>query len=559
MSISDLLIMLAAAVLVVPLAQRLKLGSVPGFLLAGVVLGPSATALVTNVNQIQHISEFGVVFLLFAIGIELNPRRFWRMRQLVFGLGLLQVSLSGLLLSAILYYGFNLPVGVAVLLGVTLALSSTAFVSQLLEEKQALHNHYGQASISILLMQDLAVVPLLTFASLLTLPHLTLGMDLLMAVGESIMMLIAVIVAGRYLLQPIFDVIARTDNAEIFTATALLSVIGVGVITEKVGLSMAMGAFLSGLLIADCTYRHQIRAEILPFRGILLGLFFMSVGMSLNLNVFLQAPFTLILLTLSLMLLKVLVLYPISRYFKLSRNSAWAASLLLAQSGEFALIIFAVAHEENLINTLHYQALLVVVLVSMLLTPPLANLAHRLANREEHATPEIIPISDNTRIILAGFGRIGSRIARMLEQLDISYIAIDKRYDVINKARAEGRSVYYGDARQPALLKSLGLDEHSIVIVTLDDFKAAEGVVEIIHQLRPNAYILARGHNIEQCQKLLQLGARQVISENLEASIQLAQLALDASGFNETEYAETLVNYKQNYYKKIQHNELPPG
>lgn len=280
----DIIILLIAAVIAVPLSQTARLGALPGFLFAGVIVGPSGLGLISNINEIGNLAEIGVVLLLFVIGIEFKPSRLWKMKRLVFGLGTLQVTLTGACIGISAFLFFDLSLQAAILVGFALALSSTAFVLQLLSEQRLLTSIYGRASISVLLLQDLAVVPLLILVSLMAMPELSIGQDIGLALVESLLILSLVILFGRYLLHPLLHRVALSDNPEIFTTSAVLIVLGMAYVTEHAGLSMAMGAFLAGLLISDSFYRHQVLAEIHPFRGLFLGLFFMSMGMSLNLD-----------------------------------------------------------------------------------------------------------------------------------------------------------------------------------------------------------------------------------------------------------------------------------
>lgn len=307
----DLIVLLAAAVIVVPACQVVKLGAVPGFLIAGLMVGPAGLGLIDNLTEIRHLAEIGIAFLLFVIGIELKPSRLWQMKRLVFGLGSLQVLLTGMVFTAIAYYVFDLPFRAVLIIGPALALSSTAFVLQLLSEQRLLRSTYGRTSFSILLLQDLAVVPLLALVSLMEMPTLNLGGDIGFALVEALVILILVILTGRYFFHPILHRIAQTKIPEVFTASAILIVLGVSLVAEHINLSMAMGAFMAGMLMSDSSYKHQVVSEIKPFRGLLLGLFFMSMGMSLNLNLLFEKPWLTLGLVLSLVILKVVILFPL--------------------------------------------------------------------------------------------------------------------------------------------------------------------------------------------------------------------------------------------------------
>lgn len=549
--LTDIIILLTAAVIVVPLSRFAGLGIVPGFLIAGIAVGPSALALIDSRTEIAHLAELGVVLLLFVIGIELKPSRLWLMRRMVFGLGALQVAVTGALFSALAYFVFGVELRSAILIGPALALSSTAFVLQLLTEQKMLTSNYGRTSIAVLLFQDLAVVPLLAMASLLTAANFTITEDVGLALFKGLIILALIILGGRYLLQPVLHRIARLGSPEIFTASAVLLVLGTAVLMEQIGLSMAMGAFVAGLLVADSEFRHQVVAEIQPFRGLLLGLFFMSMGMSVELAQLFSAPLVSIGLVLLLMLTKLALLWPLVKLFGHKSGIALAIALLLAQSGEFALVLFAVAFDAALLNEALFQQLLLIVVLSMLATPPLARLAYRLVTshrgdprQETFAEQDVAP----ALVIILGFGRIGRRVGEILEIRDVPYVAIDNNASVVKRERNAGRSVFYGDARQPDVLKSLGVDEASLVIVTVDDFQAAEQVVSSLHRTFPKLDILARGHNLEHCQNLRLHGAWLTVSENLEASIALAQAALAKVKEDKVKNDAAIDRFRNDYY-----------
>jgi monovalent cation:proton antiporter-2 (CPA2) family protein len=524
---------------------------VPGFLIAGIAVGPSVLGLIDNQAEIGHLAELGVVLLLFVIGIELKPSRLWLMRRVVFGLGTLQVVVTGALISATIHFVFGVDLRSAILIGPALALSSTAFVLQLLTEQKMLVSSYGRTSVAVLLFQDLAVVPLLVLASLLTVADLTVEEDIGLALLEALVILALIILGGRYLLQPILQRVARYGSPEIFTASAVLLVLGTAVLMAKIGLSMAMGAFVAGLLVADSEFRHQVMAEIQPFRGLLLGLFFMSMGMSLELEQFLATPLVFVGLVLVLMFTKVALLWPLANLFGLKGRTAPAIALLLAQSGEFALVLFAVALESALLGDDLFQQLLVVVVLSMLATPPIAALAYRLAaSRQGDSVGEVsaVEVEEVASIVIVGFGRVGRRVGRILEMRDVRYVAVDNESSVVKQERRAGRPVFYGDARQPDVLKSLGVGGADQVIVTVDDFQVAEQVVSSLHRTFPKLDILARGHDLERCQRLQAQGARLAVSENLEASIALARAALTKVAGDEIENDIAIDRFRKGYF-----------
>lgn len=547
----DIVILLAAAVVAVPIFRAARLGAVPGFLVAGVLVGPSGLALIDNVTEISRLSELGVVLLLFVIGIELKPSRLWLMRRPVFGLGTLQVVTTGALLAAAFYLLMDVPFRAAAVIGPALALSSTAFVLQLLSEQKLLHSEYGRTSLAVLLLQDLAVVPLLALVPLLAIPQLTIGADIALALAEAVAILLGVVVFGRFLLQPILHRVTRARTREVFTALTVLLVLGSALLTEHIGLSMAMGAFIAGLLIADSPFRHEVIAEIEPFRGLLLGLFFISMGMSLNIGVFLQEPLNTLGLLFVLIAIKFALLWPLALFFGLGARTAAAVALLLAQSGEFGLVLFAYAFQAEVIDNTLFQQLLVVVVLSMLVTPPLAYLAQRMATARVRPPKESREVPTKAPVILAGFGRVGRRIGEILALAGKPYVAIDNNSTLVLRERADGHSIFFGDARRPDVLRAVGVADASLVIVTLDDFEAAEDIVATVHNMHPDVTILARGHNANQCRMLRQLGAALAISENLEASLELAREALTFDGGDIGSTETLLRRFRREHYANV--------
>jgi len=557
--LTDIAILLVAAVIAVPLFQTMRMGAVPGFVVAGMIVGPFGLELIGNVEEVGQLAELGVVLLLFIIGIELKPARLWMMRRLLFGLGTLQFLLTSIALVAVVHYAFAVPLRTAILIGPALALSSTAFVLQLLTESKMLTSEQGRASISILLLQDLAVVPLLALTSLLTMPMLSLAEDIGLALVEATLIIGVVIFFGRYFLQPVLHQVATSKNPEVFTASAVLLVLGAAVLMEHVGLSMAMGAFLAGLLIADSSFRHQIIAETQPFRGLLLGIFFMSMGMSLNLNQLIQQPLLFLGLVATLLILKTIVIWPLARLFGLNWKNALASGLLLAQSGEFALVVFTVALGKGLLDEAMFQQLLLVVILSMLATPLMARLAREirgLGDKGQVAAP-VLADAEDTRpipVLIIGFGRVGHKIGRILELAEVPYTAIDIDPNTVAQEHAKGRPVFYGDAQRATVLTAMGAESARIVIVAVNDIPLTEQLVVSLREKFPALCVIARGHNRLRCEKLKALGADAVISETLEAGIELARVALMRVDTLEDEINGFIGDFRREYYQ--QHDAL---
>jgi monovalent cation:proton antiporter-2 (CPA2) family protein len=549
----DIVILLIAAVLVVPLFQVARLGAVPGFLVAGVIVGPSGLAAISNVSEIGHLAEIGVVLLLFVIGIELKPSRLWLMRRQVFGLGSAQVLLTGAVLAAVGYLFFGMPPGAAILVGPALALSSTAFVLQILASQKLLTSHFGRASVAVLLLQDLAVVPLLALIPLLAAPGVSIGANIGLALLESIGILALVVIAGRYFLHPLLHRMARSGSPEVFTASAVLIVLGAAMATEHAGLSMAMGAFLAGLLISESAYRHQVIAEIQPFRGLLLGLFFMSMGMSFNLGLLLSDPLGAVLLLALLIILKAMILLPLGRLFGMPWRPALAVALLLAQSGEFALVLFALARQNGLLGEQLFQELLLVVVLSMMITPALARSARRLVS--EPSLPAGGGMNEELHppapIVLVGFGRVGHRIGEILARAGQPFVALDSDPALIARERGRGNPVYYGDVSNPGVLKSVGAADARVIVVTLNEPEACKDLVAAIREQYPQVEIFARGHNLETCQSLSRLGAAGVVSENVEASLELSRMAMERIGVDSALSEDVLSAFRRRYHAQI--------
>ncbi|WP_461520544.1 monovalent cation:proton antiporter-2 (CPA2) family protein [Porticoccus sp.] len=549
--LADIIALLVAAVVAVPLAQALRLGAVPGFLLAGVIVGPSGLGLISNIDDISHLSEIGVVFLLFIIGIEMKPSMLWQMRRLVFGLGSLQIIFTGLLFSALAYFLFNIPANAAILIGPTLALSSTAFVVQLIAGQKLLTSSYGRSSIAVLLMQDLAVVPLLALVPLLSATELTINEDIWLTLIESVAIVTMVVFLGRYFLHPILHRVALSGSPEVFTASAVLIVMGTALATEHAGLSMAMGAFLAGMLISDSFYRHQVIAEVQPFRGLLLGMFFMSMGMSLNIQLLLDMPLLTLALLALLIAVKVAALFPTGFLFGLKIKSSLAVSLILAQSGEFSLVLFSLAHQSGLLPTELFQQLLLVVLLSMLITPLLARWAEQLAKATDKRADATDQDIHEAPIVLAGFGRVGHSIGEILARSDKPFVALDSNAANVNRERANGHPVYFGDVRKPEVLNSAGASNAKVIIVTINDPEATEEIVASLRQTYPDKHVYARGHSLTQCQLLSQLGATGVVSENIEASLELARMALSSLGEQGDKLNNTIEDYRLTCHARI--------
>jgi glutathione-regulated potassium-efflux system protein KefB len=523
------LIYLAAGVIAVPLFKRLGLGAVLGFLAAGMVIGPWGLQLVTHPEAIFGFAEFGVVLLLFLVGLELNPQRLWQMRRPIFGMGAAQVAATTAAVAAI-GWALGQPFTVVFVAGTGIAMSSTAIVLATLQEKRLLATPGGQASFSVLLFQDLAVIPLALLLALLSPAVSRDGLDWI-AAARAVAMIAALIAAGHVLLRPLLRVVAGTGQREIFIGFALLIVLGVAALMESVGLSMALGAFLAGVMLADSEYRHELELDIEPFKGLLLGLFFIAVGMSIDLGLFVRTPLVVLGLALGIVALKAALLYPIAR---LSGYCASADALVfalgLSQAGEFAFVLFAAAGEILPRPTL--DLLNAGVAASMLTTPFLMILYERvLAPRlAMGAAREADVIEEANPVVVAGFGRFGQVVTRVLNGLRIRATLIDHDPNQIELVRRFGSKAYYGDATRLDVLEKAGIAQARLLIVALDDPDAALRLVRQVRGRYPALKIIARAHARSDAFEYADLGIP-AVRETFGSALDAAEAALRALDF----------------------------
>lgn len=543
----DALIVLGTAAVVAPVVHRLKISPVLGFMVVGAALGPYGLGrladfsraidwmTVTGERQIAFIADLGIVFLLFFIGLELSMRRMITMRRLVFGLGGLQVVLSAIVISlAALWLGQ--PAAAALIIGTCLALSSTAIVMELLSGQRRMMSTTGRTSFAILLAQDLAVVPLLFLISALG-GHSegSVIQGVVVAVVEAVLAVAVIAVVGRLVLKPLFRLAASTDNPEFFMAATLLIAVGSGVIAAFAGLSMALGAFIAGLLLAETEYRRAVEAMIDPFRGLLLGVFFFSVGMHIDLSFIWREPVLVIGGFLAMMVAKTLLLVPLCRLFGVPWAASVETSLLLAPGGEFAFIGIGLASQFGLVQPGVAAGVLAVVSLTMGTLPFVSLFARRAAQRvakqvtgDAPATP--LPPADHAkRVIVVGHGRVGQLVCDLLDRHQISYIAADHDAVRVERWRKLGRPVYFGDASNSLFLQRCGIDEATGVIVTIDT-AAVDDVVRAVRARRPDVMIVARAHDAQHARHLYTLAVTDTVPETIEASLQLAESALVGLG-----------------------------
>ncbi|MCP4330658.1 MAG: portal protein [Alphaproteobacteria bacterium] len=532
---TPILIFLLAAVVVVPLFQRIKASPVLAYLVAGAVIGPYAFGLIKDLETTRHIAEFGIIFLLFAIGLELSFDRLKAMRREVFGLGTCQMVITALILGTGAY-ALGMPIELAIIVGGGLAFSSTALVVQLLSETGMTNTRFGRTAFSILLLQDLAVVPLLALVPLLAEEEQNIATSLGIAGLKAVVALVGLTLLGRLILRPVYRVVAGTRNPELFVGATLLIVLGTSWATAQTGLSLALGAFLAGLLLSETEYVHQIEVDIQPFRGLFVGLFFMSVGMAIDPALVLAEAYTVVGLVVLLLAVKGLLILILCRLFGFPLDISVRVGALLAQCGEFAFVLFGLAVVVGIMPLTTGQLLLVVVGLTMVATPALAALGMRLGAALEHRE-----LTDRSRLgqdtaglgehmLIAGFGRVGQTVARLLQDHGVAYIALDLNQKTITKARDQGFQVYYGNAGRFDILRVAGVERARGAVVTLDNPIAAMSAVRALHQLCPHGDIIVRAHDRSNSDELKAAGATMVVPEILEASLQLAGQTLRAAG-----------------------------
>lgn len=548
-------VFLAAAVIAVPLFRRWKMGAVLGYLAAGVAIGPSGLGFVGEVDSIMHFAELGIVMLLFVIGLELQPSRLWVLRKSVFGLGAAQVTLTAALI-AVAGLAFGLPVATSIVIGFALAMSSTAFVLQTLAERGELTTRKGRSSFAILLFQDIAVIPLLALIPLMGSGDETpAGAQAWLAAGEAIAVIAVIVFGGRYLLRPIFRLIAGSGIKEIFTAAALLVVIGTALGVASVGLSMSLGAFLAGMLLADSEYRHELEADIEPFKGLLLGLFFISVGMSVDLGLILSQPVAIAAMVLGMMLIKAAVLFAVARFSGQDNRSALGVAATLSQGGEFAFVIFAVAIAGGLMESALASSLVIAVIISMALTPlamTLEDLLRRNARAGKDEDFDKIEERGN-RIIIAGFGRVGQMVARVLAARGIGFTALDISSEQIEVVRRFGNNkAYYGDASRLDLLDAAGAREAQVFVLAIDNIEASVRTAETVKKHFPDLKIFARARNRFHAYRLMDVGVAYIIRETLVSSLELAENVLTATGISAWEARSTVSTFRAHDERTIQ-------
>ncbi len=542
----DVLLVLGVAGLVIPLLMRWGISSILGYLVVGIILGPDVigvlsqyvpflTAFAFSSNaDFTLLADLGIVFLLFLIGLELSLERLNTMRRLVFGLGGLQVALTiTILTAAAIYLGYDSRT--AVIMGMAFSLSSTAIVIQLLSDQKRMGSQAGRASFSILLMQDLAVIPMLMLVGFFSANTSgNLGLGIVQALALAFAAIVLIIVVGRYALRPMLKMVASSESPDLFMAAVLFITIGTGALANLAGLSMSLGAFIAGLMLAETEYRRAIEAIIEPFKGILLGAFFLLIGLSLDLFALAEMPSHIVGTALALLTIKTILVYGLCRFFRISRPASLETALLLGPCGEFAFVLFAASSATGVVDAGETRVPLIIVSLTMMLIPVFSSLAAFLRPRvaltlKNPATEE--PAGEiGNHVIIAGFGRVGTLVASMLDEHKIRYIAVDGDAAVVSRERKNGLPVFFGDASNTEFLKKCGLAGAKAIAVTMDNPVRADDIVKVARAANPNLKIIARARDERHAMRLYQEGATEAVPETIESSLQLGEALLVETG-----------------------------
>ncbi len=550
-------VLLAAAAIAAPLGQRLKVGSVLGYIAAGVVVGPYGLGVFQDVDSVLGIAELGIVLLLFLIGLELRPQRLMTMRRPILFAGGGQMLLTGLLLGA-LAVALGLAGPIALVVGLALAMSSTAFVLQVLEEKKELSARHGRIAFSILLFQDLASIPLIALVPIMAAKGATSASGAMQAVGIAIAAIALVVLTGRFVLNEVYRRVAASGVREAMTATALLTVVGVAILMQAAGLSAALGAFLAGALLADSQYRHQIEADIQPFEGLLLGLFFTAIGMSLDLGLLVREWAKVAALVVGLISIKAAVLFIVGRAQGLEVKSARRLALAVSQGGEFAFVILGLVAGARLLEGSVADLLSLVVTLSMVATPFLLLADERLQRPKTPIAPlyETPPEGDG-HVVIAGFGRVGQIAARILRARGIPLTALDISPDQIERVRRFGSTAYYGDASRLDILEAAQTAKARAFVLAIDDVETSVRTAEMVRRHFPHVPIFARARNRQHVYQLLDLGVEEIRRETFLSSVELTRDLLRGLGISEAEarrVTETFVAYdRKRLYDDYEH------
>lgn len=555
--LNSTLYLFAVATLLVALSKRMGLGSILGLLIAGVIVGPYSPGpvLTDKVDSVRHITEFGVVLLLFVIGLEMQPKKLWNMRKEVFGLGSAQIIFSGFLI--FLYCTFYTQSWqVALLIGLTFALSSTAFVMQILQEKGQLYTKIGKSGFSILLMQDLAVVPLLALVPILAQKgELSQNHSLLEEIVIVFISICTLILLGKFVIPKVLDYLVKHQNREAFFFSIMLSVIFAAWAMEHAGLSMALGAFIMGMMLSSSKYHYQIQAQIEPYKGLLMTMFFIAVGMSIDISAMMHNPLILIQHLIVILGIKTVALFLLMVYMGYSKSTSISVSFLLSQCGEFGFVLFGSAKALGVIEDELFVAAVTIISFSMLLTPLIVSLGNKLALKLKKEPLKLestyVPEESWKGVVIAGYGRVGRLVATMLEHANINFIAFDVDAKRVELGQKEGRQVYYGELSELEFLNKIGLERVSAVIVTVDNHHTTSKIISHIRTLYPVLTILSRTRDMKTRDTLLKHGATWAMPESIEGSLRLAAEFLLTQGMPREEVFEILTYFRKDDYEII--------
>jgi monovalent cation:proton antiporter-2 (CPA2) family protein len=543
--LAQIAIFLASAVIAIPIFRRFKLGSVLGYLTAGIIIGPSSLGLIDTVATTQNIAQFGIVLLMFVIGLELQPSRLWVLRRSIFVLGSSQVAVTTVCAGAAAYFVFRQSWQSALTIGFALSMSSTALALQLLAERGQLNSQFGRSAFSILLFQDVSVLPALALLPLLGIASARAEGPGGWLVIKLIAVLGTVIIGGRYVLRPMLRIIAATRVAEAFTAAGLLIVLGTALLVSQVGLSLSLGAFLAGVLLADSEFRHELEADIEPFKGLLLGLFFISVGMSANLGLVREEPFLIIGLTIGFMSLKIAILWAIGRLSGLSGVAARGLAISLPSGGEFAFVLFGLAAALNIMDSETSELLVLVVTASMIVSPMLLAIYDVTFKADESdGRPFDTPVELYPKVIIAGFGRFGQIVGRILRAKKIAFTALDANQTQVDFLRRFGNQVFYGDASRLELLRAAHAENAEVFVLAIDDVEASVKTAELIRTHFPHLKIFARARNRQHAFRLMDLDVRYIIRETLVSSLEMSVQVLESLGLSKSKALETVHQFR---------------
>lgn len=536
-----IVVLLAAAVVAVPMFKRLGLGSVLGYLAAGLAIGPFGIGLFSDPQAILHVAELGVVMFLFVIGLEMQPSRLWAMRGEIFGLGLAQVG-SAIILLTFVGLALGYPVAVSFVAGTGFVLTSTAIAMQMLDERNALGQPRGRRVVAILLLEDLAIVPLLALVAFLAPGGEAVSTaDRFVAIAIGLGAILGLIVAGRYLLDPMFRLLGRTKAREVMTAAALLVVLGSALLMQLAGLSMAMGAFLAGVLLSESSFRHQLEADVEPFRGVLLGLFFLGVGMALDLDIVAANAGLIAISVAAYMTLKMVAIYVVARMFRHERGEAIERAVLMAQGGEFAFVLYAAAVGVGIIDAEANAILTAIIIVSMVLTPIMVILHDRFLPKVAPSIEGLeIPHDLRASVLIIGFGRFGQIVSQPLIAQNCSLSLIDTDTIAIREAEAFGFKIYYGDGTRLDILHAAGAHAAKLIVVAVDDRDTSNRIVELIRAEFPNTRLFVRAFDREHAAELNRAGVTYQIRETFESALLLAEEALRAMEVDEETIADLM-------------------